>query len=126
VPDYIALVKFLMEPLLDQPEALKVHCETNPKGDRLWIRVAFDSTEKGRVFGRNGRTIQAMRTVINTAALNSGQTVQFEVFDPNPSDKESREHKEPRAVSEPRDNRPTPPIKPKPKVKQITEIESPE
>ncbi len=112
--DHIALVKFLMEPLLDRPEALKVHCETNPKGDRLWIRVAFDPAEKGRVFGRNGRTIQAMRTILNTAALNSGHSIQFEVFDPNPEPRESRE------VSEPRSReviRPTAPVKPKPKEK---------
>ena len=115
MPDYIALVKFLMEPLLDHPDALKVHCENNSKGDRLWIRVAFDASEKGRVFGRNGRTIQAIRTVISTSALNSGQIVQFEVFDPNPPERDSKE------TRPSNDERPVSPLKPKPKSKEILE-----
>ncbi len=87
MPDYAALVRFLVEPLLEKPDALRTDCETNAKGDRVWVRVAFDAADKGRVFGRGGRTIQAIRTVVQTAALNSSQTVHFDVYDPNPLEK---------------------------------------
>jgi uncharacterized protein len=78
-----------MEPLLANPEVLKVDCETNAKGDRIWIRVAFDTTEKGRIFGRNGRTIQAIRTLLTNAGHSHDQVVRFDVFDPDadPNDK---------------------------------------
>lgn len=87
MPDYSALVRFLIEPLLDRPDALRTDCETNAKGDRVWIRVAFDALDKGRVFGRGGRTIQAIRTVVQTAAQNSSQIVHFDVYDSNPLEK---------------------------------------
>lgn len=87
MPDYFATVKFLIEPLLDRPDALRVDCETNAKGDRTWVRIAFDASDKGRVFGRGGRTIQAIRTVVTTAAQLAGQTVYFDVYDPDPTTK---------------------------------------
>ncbi len=87
VPDYIALVKFLIEPLLDRPDALSIDCEINAKGDRVRIRLAFDLGDKGRVFGRNGRNIQAVRTIVTTAAQASDQTVYFDIYDPNPTEK---------------------------------------
>jgi uncharacterized protein len=100
-----------MEPLLTHPEQLKVDCETNSKGDRVLIRVAFDSTEKGRIFGRNGRTIQAIRTLLTTTGNNHDQVVRFDVFDPDPDAKE----------------KPTPVVsssKPKPKPKPKLESQS--
>lgn len=89
MPDYIALTKFLVEPLLDHPDALRVDCETNVKGDRIWVRLAFAPEDKGRAFGRGGRTIQAIRALVSAAAQTNGQELRFDVFDPNPSDKSS-------------------------------------
>jgi uncharacterized protein len=90
VPDYVALVKFLVEPMLEQPGSLRIDCEQNSQGDRILIRVAFDAVDKGRVFGRGGRTVHAIRTVVQTAALATSHTVRFEVFDPDPSDRSDR------------------------------------
>ncbi len=47
----------------------------------MWIRLSFANADKGRVFGRNGRTIQAIRTILNTAARGSAQQVHLEVYD---------------------------------------------
>lgn len=90
MPDYVALVKFLVEPMLEQPGSLRIDCEQNSQGDRILIRVAFDAVDKGRVFGRGGRTLHAIRTVVQTAALATSHTVRFEVFDPDPSDRSDR------------------------------------
>jgi uncharacterized protein len=97
VPDYIALVKFLIEPLLQHPSALTFDCEKNSAGDRLRIRIAFDALDKGRVLGRHGRSIQAIRTLITTTAQSASQVVHLDVFDPNPTEKhadqeEARSH----------------------------------
>jgi uncharacterized protein len=89
MPDYIALTKFLVEPLLDHPDALRIDCETNAKGDRIWVRLAFAAEDKGRAFGRGGRTIQAIRALVSAAAQTTGQELRFDVFDPNPSEKSS-------------------------------------
>lgn len=79
-PNYPELVKFLVQPFLEVPEALKVDCEVNPARSRVWIRLAFEGSDKGRVFGRGGRTIQAIRTVIEAAAQTAGQLAYLDVY----------------------------------------------
>ena len=61
VPDFEALVRFLVTPFLESPDALRLDFEPLSNGQRLWIRVAFDGEDKGRVFGRGGRNIQARK-----------------------------------------------------------------
>lgn len=78
-PDYAGLVKFLLAPLLDVPESLRVDCETYCERRRVWIRLAFEQEDKGRAFGRGGRNIQAVRTVLAAAATAARQTVYLEI-----------------------------------------------
>ncbi|AFZ20098.1 KH domain-containing protein [Allocoleopsis franciscana] len=80
-PDYIGLVRFLIEPFLESPTSLKVDCEKSNANERVWIRLAFDGSEKGRVFGRGGRNIQAIRTVIQSAAQAAGQFVHLDIYE---------------------------------------------
>lgn len=79
-PDYIELVRFLVQPFLESPDALKVDCEVHSAKARVWIRLAFDGSDKGRVFGRGGRTIQAIRTVVEAAAQAVGHTVYLDIY----------------------------------------------
>ncbi len=78
--DYSALVEFLLAPFLDIPTALRVHTEFRAKQSKAWIRVAFDPTDKGRVLGRGGRTIQSIRAIVEAAGQNQGQHVHLEIF----------------------------------------------
>ncbi|NCJ07423.1 KH domain-containing protein [Synechococcales cyanobacterium C] len=80
-PNYPELVRFLVQPLLESPQTLRIDCETYAGEQRVWIRLSFASVDKGRVFGRGGRTIQAIRTVLAAAALDVGQQVHLEVLD---------------------------------------------
>ncbi|HBE16957.1 MAG TPA: RNA-binding protein [Cyanobacteria bacterium UBA11149] len=79
-PNYIGLVRFLIEPFLESPNSLSLDCEKNAN-ERIWIRLAFGDEEKGRVFGRGGRNIQAIRTVIQAAAQAAGQSVYLDIYD---------------------------------------------
>lgn len=79
-PDYIGLVRFLLEPFLDDPSSLRVDCEMSQTRNRAWIRIAFDNSEKGKVFGRGGRNIQAIRTAIAAAAKLAGQSVYLDIY----------------------------------------------
>lgn len=79
-PDYTGLVRFLMQPFLDSPESLSVDCENSHTRKRVWIRIAFESTDKGKVFGRGGRNIQAIRTVVAAAAEAAGQSVYLDIY----------------------------------------------
>jgi predicted RNA-binding protein YlqC (UPF0109 family) len=79
-PNYVGLVQFLVQPFLESPESLSVDCEVSQVLNRIWIRIAFNSTDKEKVFGRGGRNIQAIRTVIATAAELAGQSVYLDIY----------------------------------------------
>ncbi len=79
-PDYIGLVRFLLEPFLENSESLHAHCEYLPSTNKIWLRVAFDIEDKGKVFGRGGRNIQAIRTVLQTAATKVNHSLHLDVF----------------------------------------------
>ena len=79
-PDYVELVRFLIQPFLDSPESLSIDCEMSDTRKRAWIRIAFESSDKGKVFGRGGRNIQAIRTVIAAAAQAAGQSVYLDIY----------------------------------------------
>jgi predicted RNA-binding protein YlqC (UPF0109 family) len=79
-PNYVGLVKFLMQPFLESPESLSVDCEMSYTLKRAWIRIAFEAADKGKVFGRGGRNIQAIRTVIAAAAEMAGHSVYLDIY----------------------------------------------
>lgn len=78
--DYAGLVKFLIQPFLESPDSLSVDCEFFASTSRVWIRVAFEGEDKGRVFGRGGRNIQSIRTVITAAAALAGYSVYLDIY----------------------------------------------
>ena len=80
-PDFDGLVRFLIEPLLDSPELLSFDCENVPSTKRVWIRLAFEDNDKGKIYGRGGRNIQAVRNVLQTAAQMAGQTLYLEIYE---------------------------------------------
>jgi uncharacterized protein len=89
--NYVALVQFLIEPLLEDKTDLKVDCESTP--NRTWLRVAFSPKDKGRVFGKGGRTIQAIRQMVVTAAKLTDRHASIEIYEPE-SEKTSTENSE--------------------------------
>jgi uncharacterized protein len=80
-PDYSGLVRFLVEPFLDSPTSLSIDCERSPSKGRVWIRLAFEAADKGRVFGRGGRNIQAIRMVIQSVAQAAGQSAHLDIYE---------------------------------------------
>lgn len=88
-PDYAAIVRFLIEPFLESPESLRVDCEIHPRQAKAWIRLAFDEAEKGRVYGRGGRNIQAIRTVLSGVAQLAGHSVFLDIYDEKPDNNSS-------------------------------------
>lgn len=111
-PDYIGLVRFLIQPFLESPESLSIDCEISQIRNHIWIRIAFDSTDKGKVFGRGGRNIQAIRTTLMAAAQLAGQSVYLDIYgsagtrDGMSFDDDERERSERLPLPKARDRRP--------------------
>ncbi|MGY2837184.1 KH domain-containing protein [Thermostichus sp. MS-CIW-41] len=79
MPDYKALVHLLIEPLLSSA-SLQMDVETTCGGRKVWLRLAFDPKDRGRVFGRGGRTLQAIRQVMMAAAQLAGQSLYIDIY----------------------------------------------
>jgi predicted RNA-binding protein YlqC (UPF0109 family) len=79
-PDFAGLVKFLVKPFLEAPQSLSVDCEVSPRRGRVLVRLAFEGEDKGRVFGRGGRNIQAIRTVLQAVAQTVGYSAHLDVY----------------------------------------------
>ena len=73
------LVLVLARSLVDEPDKVEVSgTETDSRVD-LELRVAQDAM--GKIIGRHGRTIRAIRTVAKAASVKLGKRVTVEVPD---------------------------------------------
>jgi predicted RNA-binding protein YlqC (UPF0109 family) len=73
------LLLVLVRSLVDEPEKVEVSGTESDLRVDLELRVAPD--DMGRVIGRQGRTIRAIRTVVKAASVKAGKRVTVEVPD---------------------------------------------
>ncbi len=109
LPDYRQLVKFLFQPFLSADPAttslessLSVDCEYTIDRRRVWIRVAFANGDQGSAFGRGGRNVQAIRTVLQAVATTVDQSVHLDVYGSSSSSRAEHGDKSDRQSSYPR------------------------
>ena len=73
------LLILLVRPIVDEPESVEVAATESDNRVELALTVAPDDV--GKVIGRGGRTIRAIRTVVKAASVNAGKRVNVEVAD---------------------------------------------
>jgi predicted RNA-binding protein YlqC (UPF0109 family) len=73
------LIETVAKALADTPQRVSV-TETEHRGTTL-IEVVVASPDMGKLIGRQGRTIQAMRTIASIAGERLGKKVTLEVRD---------------------------------------------
>ena len=73
------LLLVLARALVDEPERVEVSSIESDSRVDLELRVAPD--DMGRVIGRQGRTIRAIRSVVKAASVKLGKRVNVEVRD---------------------------------------------
>jgi len=74
------LVEFLARALVDDPDAVSVDSYEEDDGTLVYeVRVAEDDV--GKVIGRSGRTVNAIRAVLRAAAIRDGRRVLVDVVD---------------------------------------------
>lgn len=72
-------IETVAKALADSPERVSV-TETERQGATL-IEVAVAPPDVGKLIGRQGRTIQAMRTIASIAGERLGRKISLEVLD---------------------------------------------
>ena len=69
----------VLTPLLDHPEAFRV--EVVGEGRKRDVLVFADPRDRGRIIGKHGRMISALRTLCKTAGEKAGLVVDLELCD---------------------------------------------
>lgn len=78
-PDIAAWVNAVTRRLVDKPDEVQVEMIREDDADVFEVQVAPD--EMGRVIGRQGRTVQAMRALLDAAAEKHGGAYELEILD---------------------------------------------
>jgi predicted RNA-binding protein YlqC (UPF0109 family) len=75
-----ALLEYLARAIVDEPDDVEVDSFEEEDGTLvLELRVADDDV--GKVIGRNGRTVNALRAVVRAGAVKQGRRVLVDVVD---------------------------------------------
>lgn len=72
------LVIRIVKQLVDNPEKVRVK---EVKGEQnIILELSTNKEDIGKVIGKQGRTIKALRTLLNAASVKTGQRVTLEVI----------------------------------------------
>ena len=78
--DLAGLVDSIVRPLIDEPNALEVSSVEAEDGSVV-VEIRVAEGDAGKVIGRQGRVIKAIRTLARAAASRSGKLVEVELID---------------------------------------------
>ena len=76
--DVTKLVRELVEQIVENPDDAEV-TGTDQENGELYIEIKVDESDIGKVIGRQGRIIKAIRTIARAAASQDGFRVEVEL-----------------------------------------------
>ncbi|WP_165044303.1 MULTISPECIES: KH domain-containing protein [unclassified Adlercreutzia] len=78
--DIVGLVDVVVRPLVEFPDDLKLEGSESADGSIL-VEIRVNEEDAGKVIGRQGRVIKAIRTLARAAASREGVHVEVELID---------------------------------------------
>jgi uncharacterized protein len=73
------LIEYLAKALVDRPDQVELRASVLEGGTVYELKVAPEDI--GKVIGRDGRTVNAMRTLLAASAQKKGQRARLEILD---------------------------------------------
>jgi predicted RNA-binding protein YlqC (UPF0109 family) len=73
------LVEYLARALVDVPEAVEL--KVTPQDGAILYELKVAPGDVGKIIGRDGRTVNALRTVVQHAAQKKGEKARLEIID---------------------------------------------
>lgn len=80
IDDIAGLVEAIVRPLVDHEEDLSFESYED-EGGTLVVEIRVNEEDAGKVIGRQGRVIKAIRTIARAAASRDGSHVEVELID---------------------------------------------
>ena len=78
--DVAGLVESLVRPLIEFEDDLDIQASESEDGS-IYVEVRVNEEDAGKVIGRQGRVIKAIRTLARAAASRTGTLVEVELID---------------------------------------------
>ncbi len=73
------LIEYIAKALVDQTDAVKV---TEVEGERTSVvELSVANEEMGKIIGKQGRTVSAIRTLLNAASMKQKKRTILEIID---------------------------------------------
>ncbi len=85
------LLEFLIRPLVDDPERVKLDWVETPKVSLFYL--AARRGDLGRILGKGGQTIEDIRRVMEAVAAHHGREVVIDVVEPPKSQKQKQKRR---------------------------------
>ena len=75
-----AFIEYVVKALVDHPEQVEIK---EIDGERVVLfELRLNQTDVGKVIGKQGRTITAIRTLLTSAAAKHGKRAMLEIIEP--------------------------------------------
>src|SRR5436190_22577060 len=88
-----ACIEYVVKSLVDYPEQVEIR---EVDGERvLLFEVRLNPTDVGKVIGKSGRTITAIRTLLTRAAAKNGKRAMLEIIEPDGSKRQAESSEQP-------------------------------
>lgn len=73
-------IEFIAKHLVDHPEGVAID-EKNPEENKVVLSLKVQADDVGKVIGKQGKTAQAMRTLLTAIAAKEGKRAILEILD---------------------------------------------
>ena len=75
----VEIIEMLVKALVDEPDQVRV---TESQGEKTTVfEVSVAKQDMGKVIGRNGRTIESLRTIVGACGAKRKQRCIFQIID---------------------------------------------
>ena len=78
--DVVGLITTVVSPLIEYKDELKISSQSSEE-DTLLVEIRVNADDAGKVIGRQGRVIKAIRTLSRAAGSRVGMHVEVELID---------------------------------------------
>lgn len=79
-PPGLAFLQYVLEAIVEDRDVLRVEASTDDLGVLLTVRVS--ARDMGKLIGKGGQTVRALRTLIRVIGGNARKRVNMKVLEP--------------------------------------------
>lgn len=80
IKDIISFVDYVVRALVDEPGAVKIELSETDTNEKV-ININCKKADIGKIIGKNGKTIMAIRSLVTGAASRLNEQISVEVID---------------------------------------------